>query len=267
MVVFIIFAAIIVMTANTTSTTTRLSNWTHPLILTGFCICSLFVLYGIGSSEEEDHSILSAVIMREKKETKPYINTSRNLIPRYNGPTDSERTAEQEALRQSILNSRPRTGLHGPFGPWLAIPEIAEPAQQLGQACRYGTSLNRQESELIILLTGAKYESATEFDIHVGEALSAGWTMTLIEAIPRGRDFSVSTVRTNVLPVLNTQKEQSIALFAAELLETNTVSNETYNSTKHAVDDKDSVLVEITSIVGYYAYVCLTLNVFRIPSY
>jgi 4-carboxymuconolactone decarboxylase len=203
----------------------------------------------------------------------PYANKSSDLVPRYNGPSEQEMTEEQAEIRQSILASRPGTGLHGPFGPWLAIPSIARPAQQLGQACRYGTSLTKRESEIVILLTGAKYQSSTEFDIHVGEALKAGWTMDLIEAIPR-TDFSLANVKTNVVPILlqdntssSSSRERAIAIFAAELLETNTVSDETYQSTKEALDEQDSVLVEITSIVGYYAHVCLTLNVFQIPSF
>jgi 4-carboxymuconolactone decarboxylase len=214
----------------------------------------------------------------------PYANKSSNLVPRYNGPSEQEMTEEQAEIRRSILASRPGTGLHGPFGPWLAIPSIARPAQQLGEACRYGTSLTKRESELVILLTGAKYQSSTEFDIHVGEALKAGWTMDLIEAIPR-TDFSLANVKTNVLPILlqdntttssssssttsssSSSRERAIAIFAAELLATNTVSDETYQSTREALEEQDSVLVEITSIVGYYAHVCLTLNVFQIPSF
>jgi hypothetical protein len=44
------------------------------------------------------------------------------------------------------------------------------------------------------------------------------------------------------------------------------VSDETYARTKEALDEKDEVLVEITAILGYYAYVSYTLNVFKIPS-
>ena len=42
--------------------------------------------------------------------------------------------------------------------------------------------------------------------------------------------------------------------------------NETYASSKAALGGKDSVLVEITSISGYYTYVAYTLNAFRIPT-
>lgn len=109
---------------------------------------------------------------------------STKLIPRYTGPTLDEMTDEQRELRQEIQQTRPRTGINGPFGPWLAVPRIARPAQMLGRACRYETSLSFRESELVILLTGAKTKSHTEFDIHVAEALLAGVERNVIDAIP-----------------------------------------------------------------------------------
>jgi 4-carboxymuconolactone decarboxylase len=199
--------------------------------------------------------------------TQEWIPTSTNLEARYNGPTEDSLTDEQKQIRQDILKTRPRTGLSGPFGPWLAVPDIAQPAQQLGQACRYHTSLSMRESELIILLTAAKTRSHAEFDIHASEALRAGLSLSVIRVIPRDNDFSVVQVRKRVLPLLNDNaREWAIVLFAAELLDSYSVSDETYELTKQAVNDKDSVLVEITSIVGYYTFVAYTLNVFRIPS-
>lgn len=187
-------------------------------------------------------------------------------MARYTGPSAVECTEEQAEIRNDILQSRPRTGLSGPFGPWLAVPGIAQPAQALGRACRYGTSLSFRESELVILLVGAKTRSHAEFDIHVGEALKAGIPMEVIVAIPRDDDFSRRAVRDNLLPLLANDREKAIATYTAELLDTYSVSDETYASTKAAVGDKDSVLVEITSIAGYYTYVAYTLNAFRIPS-
>eukprot|EP00977_Amphora_coffeiformis_P009639 scaffold2219_cov177-Amphora_coffeaeformis.AAC.15 len=198
-----------------------------------------------------------------KQEWQP---TSKGFSPRYRGPPDHEMTAEQTSIRDDILASRPGTGLNGPFGPWLAVPAIAQPAQTLGKACRYDTSLSRRESELVILLTGAKFRSDTEFDIHVGEATKAGIDLSVIQAIPRDDDFSTDAVAATLVPLLPDQRERSIVQFTAELLETSKVSDETYTKTKEALEGKDSVLVEITSIVGYYAFVSYTLNVFRIPS-
>ena len=146
------------------------------------------------------------------------------------------------------------------------MPDIAQPAQALGRACRYGTSLSFRESELVILLTGAKTKSHSEFDIHVGEALKAGISNEVIHAIPRDDDFSLAAVTGKVLPLLDNERERAIATFTAELVDSYTVSDETYAASKKALDDKDSVLVEITSIAGYYTYVAYTLNAFRIPT-
>jgi len=202
----------------------------------------------------------------EGNEQPQHINTSSNFVPRYTGPPEDELTDSQRQIRDAILKSRPRTGLSGPFGPWLAVPDIADPAQALGRACRYGTSLSFYESELVILLTGAKAKSHAEFDIHVGEALKAGLSMELINAIPRDDDFSLAAVKERVVPLLQNERERAIAIFTAELLDNYGVSDETYEMAKDALDSKDSVLVEITSITGYYTYVAMTLNVFRIPS-
>ncbi len=221
---------------------------------------------------------------------KQHIPTSTTFQPRYNGPLPENMTPQQTALRNSILESRPRTGLSGPFGPWLAVPSIAGPSQELGRIVRYETSLSMRESELVILLTGAKFKSEAEFDIHVGEAMRAGIGLDVINKIPRGAlksqqgskegkdnvEFSLENVKKNMIPQLKNkienggkgdlQRDIPIVLFTAELLETNTVSDETYATTKQMLGGDDSVLVEIIAIVGYYAYVAYTLNVFRIPS-
>jgi 4-carboxymuconolactone decarboxylase len=172
----------------------------------------------------------------------------------------------QLEIRTKILASRKGTGLSGPFGPWLAIPEIADPARELGRACRYGTSLSLRESELVILMTGAKTRSHAEFDIHVGEALKAGIDEEVIQSIPRDDDFSMDSVEERLVPLLDNDREKAMARFVAELLDTYTVSDETYAATKAAMGDVDTTLVEIVSIVGYYHFVAFTLNAFRIPS-
>jgi 4-carboxymuconolactone decarboxylase len=195
-----------------------------------------------------------------------YEVTSDTFVARYNGPSEDEMNSEQRTIRDAIVASRPRTGLSGPFGPWLAVPLIAEPAQALGRACRYETSLSFQESELIILLTAAKTRSHTEFDIHVGEAIASGWTMDMVDAIPRDQAFNMEAVKTQLIPLLETVRMKAIAVYATELLDTYSISDETYHASKQALDGKDSVLVEITSIVGYYTYVSYTLNAFHIPS-
>lgn len=238
---------------------------------------------------------MSSVVDDSDEQQPKYEPTSTHFQPRYTGPTPEEMTPEQLSLRQSILASRPRTGLAGPFGPWLAVPSIARPSQELGRTVRYNTSLSMRESELVILLTGAKFKSEAEFDIHVGEARRAGVDLDVILSIPRGADeFSLENVMKNMIPLLEKEhddmnagrpdgeddvtinvcqmhtfdakeREVAIVLFSAEVLDKNTVSDSTYATTKQ-VFGKDSALVEITALIGYYAYVAYTLNVFKIAS-
>ena len=194
-----------------------------------------------------------------------HVYTNLDLIPRFNGPTLEDLTAEQRDLRNVVLAHRPH-GLTGPFGPWLSTPAILRPAEELGRVCRFGTSLARHESELLMLLTAVKARCGTVTDVHVGEALRAGLKMEVISAIPRNDEFSLAAVKERVLPLLNNGREKAIASFAAELLDTSTVGDETYSTTKAAVGGNDSVLVEITTIVGYYVLGSFILNAFRMPS-
>ncbi len=163
---------------------------------------------------------------------------------------------------------------------------------------------------MVILLTGAKFQSETEFDLHVGEARRAGVGWDVIRSIPRGivvssfqtvdtvkdveqksmseEKFSLERVRESVIPFIikehdemqslseegvammarenAKEREVAIVLFVAELLDSNSISDKTYATTRQKLGGHDAALVEITAIVGYYAYVSYTLNVFQIPS-
>jgi hypothetical protein len=132
---------------------------------------------------------------------------------------------------------------------------------------RYGTSLSSRELELVILLTGARYESDAEFDIHVDEARRAGVGWDVIRSIPGGMllppsveeeddeeenddGFSLERVKERVIPALMREhdgvmlpeigttceeareREVAIVLFASEFLDTITVCDKTYNATR-----------------------------------
>ena len=198
------------------------------------------------------------------------------LPARYTGPRDDEMTPQQHALQQEIIDTRPRTGLAGPFGPWLAVPAVAAPSIALGTVCRSGTSLTPRESELLILLTGAYYNCLTEFLIHKEEGLQAGLSEPLIAAIPWRRKqtngiddtrYDVEEmIHDRVLPLLEDERERAIVVFAANVLaNSGVITDAVYETTKRTVQDEEKILVEITSIIGYYTYVAYTLNVFRIP--
>merc|ERR1712157_693314 len=120
-------------------------------------------------------------------------------------------------------------------------------------------------------ITAARMQSITEFEIHAKESLRVGLEENIVEDIrntffqQQGVQPPLSTICTIAKPYLRNAREIAIMNFAVELLESNTVCDETYNKSKKDLDGEDKVLVEITSIIGYYMYVALTLNVFKVP--
>lgn len=162
-------------------------------------------------------------------------------------PTSAHMTKEQQAVYQDVL--RTRGNAHGPFLAWLLNPELAQPAQQLGAFCRYGTTLSLQESELLILLVAARHECIGEQQIHEPIAQRSGLDEGAIMAIRNGG-----------MPELGTDRLRMLGKIALELLGTSRLSDALYQQAVQEFGEK--ALVEIVAIIGYYAFVAYTLNAF-----
>jgi 4-carboxymuconolactone decarboxylase len=157
-------------------------------------------------------------------------------------------TDEQKAVLQEIL-SGPRGNLNGPFLGWIFSPELAQHAQRLGAFCRYQTGLPLRLSELAILVTAARWQAQAEWYIHYPIALQAGLPADIAEAIRVGTE-----------PAFADEDDQLIYRFSTELYETKRVSDTTF---KQAVDRfGHTVVVNLVGLLGYYALVAMTLNVF-----
>ncbi|MFC0401056.1 carboxymuconolactone decarboxylase family protein [Paraburkholderia rhizosphaerae] len=157
-------------------------------------------------------------------------------------------TDEQKAVLNDIL-SGPRGNLNGPFLGWIFSPELAQHAQRLGAFCRYQTGLPLRLSELAILVTAARWSAQAEWYIHYPIALQAGLPADIAEAIRVGAE-----------PTFADNDDQLIYRFATELYETKRVSDATY---RQAVDRfGHTVVINLVGLLGYYALVAMTLNVF-----
>jgi 4-carboxymuconolactone decarboxylase len=157
-------------------------------------------------------------------------------------------TPEQRAIHDDVL--RTRGNLSGPFLAWMLSPGLAQPAQQLGAFCRYGSSLTLQESELLILYVAAHYECKGEQQIHEPIAREAGLSDAVLLAI-----------RSDEPPPLPTPRLRLLAEVARELVATHKLREATYD---RAVSNfGEATLVDIVGIIGYYALVAYTLNAFE----
>ena len=155
---------------------------------------------------------------------------------------------EQLAVLDEIL-SGPRGNLAGPFLAWIASPELAQHAQRLGAFCRYRTGLPLRLSELAILVTAAQWRAQAEWQIHYPIAIEAGLPDSVAQSLLEGRrpDFADA-------------EEALIYDFAIELYDAKRVSDATFT---HAVQRfGHETTVNLVGLLGYYALVAMTLNVF-----
>jgi 4-carboxymuconolactone decarboxylase len=173
---------------------------------------------------------------------------TQSQIPRLPVFDTSQATPEQKAVLEEIL-SGPRGNLNGPFLGWIYSPELAQHAQRLGAFCRYRTGLPLRLSELAILVTAASWQAQAEWYIHYPIAIEAGVPEALAEQI-----------RTGVEPQFDDPDDALIYAFATELYDAKRVSDTTYARAMERFGRE--VTVNLVGLLGYYALVAMTLNVF-----
>jgi 4-carboxymuconolactone decarboxylase len=158
---------------------------------------------------------------------------------------------EQHRVYERIVASR--GSLAGPFAVWLHSPEMADRAQSLGEFVRYKTSLpgDGMLSELAILLVARHFSCQAEWSIHEPIALAKGVAPATIDAIRNGKT-----------PVALSRHEAAIYTFVSQLLKDHFVRDDAFAETLDCFGEQATV--ELTTLVGYYALVAMTLNVFEV---
>jgi 4-carboxymuconolactone decarboxylase len=171
--------------------------------------------------------------------------------PRLEVPAEEKFDPAQRALRDAIA-SGPRGAFRpsGPFAIWLHAPELGQLAQALGAHCRYNTSLTPRQSEFAILATARIWRAQYEWQAHAPMAAKAG--------VP---EKTIGDLRAGRYPKSAKSDERAIYDFASELYRKRRVSDRTYGRVLKALGTKGTV--ELTGILGYYALISMTLNVFR----
>jgi 4-carboxymuconolactone decarboxylase len=145
-----------------------------------------------------------------------------------------------------------RVKIGGPFGVYMHAPEYGELTQQLGAFVRFKTSLAPRLSEFAILCTARLWRAQYEWHAHAPIAEKAGVKAEAIAELKAGRT-----------PKKAAKDERAIYDFVHELYKKRRVSERTYRRLQGFVGDKGAV--ELTGLLGYYAGVAMTLNVFNVP--
>jgi 4-carboxymuconolactone decarboxylase len=171
--------------------------------------------------------------------------------PRLDIPAEDALTPAQHALRAAIASGpRGTFRLGGPFAIWLHAPELGQLAQALGAHCRFKTSLSPRLSEFAILATARAWRAQYEWQAHAPMAEKAGVSAKTIRDLKAGR-----------YPKSAAADERATYDFVTELYRTRRVSDRTYRRVLKLLGTTGTV--ELVGILGYYALISMTLNVFR----
>jgi 4-carboxymuconolactone decarboxylase len=171
---------------------------------------------------------------------------------RFRPLTYKELTPEQKAMVDNMMTGERKGVMNGPFNALLRRPETGDAAQKLGVQLRFHSVLPNRLNEMAILMTARFWSSQYDWWSHHKNALDAGLSPAVIEALSAGKR-----------PATMEPDEEIVYNFADELLKTRQVSDSSFK----AVVDKfgEPGAVDLTAVMGYYCLVSMLLNVDRYP--
>ena len=182
------------------------------------------------------------------------------IVPQGFGPSNAERLpmpspetmddAQRAAAR--TLTEGPRKGVFGPFVPLLRCPGLLDRVAALGEQLRFESSLDARIRELVTCAVSRHASNQFEWLMHAPLARQAGVaedTLASLRAGARPRDLT---------------DDEAVALdLATELLASQGVTDRTYEAALSRWGERG--VVELVTLVGYFAMACWVMNVARTP--
>ena len=167
-------------------------------------------------------------------------------------PPSEKLNEAQRAAADALING-PRKGVKGPFIPLLRSPELLERVAKVGEYLRFESALPTRVNEFVTLVVARHTSNQFEWAIHYPLAIAAGTGAETLEDLAQGcwpRDMSYD--------------ESAAFDFATELLNRQSVSDVTYE--RALLRWGEQGVVELTTLIGYFACVCWVMNVARTPA-
>ena len=154
---------------------------------------------------------------------------------------------------RAVLLSSGAGGLAGPFNAMLYAPPVGHALQELGAAIRFRTSLTPRIRETAILVVAQAWDSAYERFSHEPIGRDAGLTEPEIEALRAGTD-----------PGFSDERERVAWSVVRSLVGPADLDDREYDLAARTLGEQ--ALVELSTLVGYYATLALQLRIFRVSA-
>lgn len=182
-------------------------------------------------------------------------------MSRLRGRTRDELDEEQRRLYDAIVDSRRGSGgfeliaadgsLTGPFNAMVAEPGLGRHWTALGARLRFASSIDKRLAELAICAVGAHYRADFEVYAHAPLALAAGVDADVVEAL-----------RSGVRPSFARDDERMVFEVVGCLLRGERPADDLYRDVLGLVGERG--VLELASLVGYYAALAIGLNMFDV---
>jgi 4-carboxymuconolactone decarboxylase len=170
--------------------------------------------------------------------------------------------ADQRRLYDAIVGGPRGTGpqlfelsdahgvLNGPFNSFLLSPKMGESLQSVGVALRFNSRMSPRLREMAILLVAAHWDCDFERYAHERVGASVGVADAELETLRRG------------VPPDSADPSETAGLRLVSQLLTGDVSDDDFAVASAALGE--SMLFELSTLVGYYGTLALQLRLFRV---
>ena len=155
---------------------------------------------------------------------------------------------------RAVLLSSGAGGLAGPFNAMLYAPPVGQALQELGAAIRFRSGLAPRIREMAILVVAQAWDSAYERASHEPIGREAGLTDEEMEALRDGADPGFA----------DKQEQAAYSVVRALTGPAADLDDEEYDTAVAALGER--ALVELSTLVGYYATLALQMRIFRVPA-
>ncbi len=166
-------------------------------------------------------------------------------------PAETDMSEAQRQAAQALI-AGPRGAVFGPFIALMQSPELMDRLQKVGEYLRFNSTLTPRQSEFVTLLVARLWCNQFEWRMHLPLAQKAGVPRALLDAIAQG-----------ARPAEMPDDLAALYDFCVELEQQRGVSDLTYARVRGLLDERG--IVELTSLIGYFALVNMVMNVARTP--
>ncbi len=165
--------------------------------------------------------------------------------------TDAQMNDAQKQAAAALI-AGPRKGVFGPFIPLLRSPELMDRMQRVGEYLRFHSSVPAKLSEFAMCITARHWTNQFEWAVHHPLAIKGGVARSTLEALADGRH-----------PHGMASDEELVYDFVTELLARHGVCEATYARALGQFGEPG--VIDLVGLVGYFAAVCMVMNVAHSP--